>query len=104
MTKQEFLEATKGYVLPGVVLAVDFENIRHMQQLIVQARELLEPPKPKKIEMVCSTCGSDEVLCDAYAEWCVETQDWILHSTYDKGAHCDRCGGECRIVEQEIEG
>ena len=57
----------------------------------------------KKIDYVCSHCGSNEVLCDAYAEWNVEEQKWELQNTFDKGAYCNQCDGEARLEEKEIE-
>lgn len=56
----------------------------------------------KKFKMVCSYCGSENVLSDAYAKWNVENQEWELDNTFDKGAFCEDCDGECRIVEKEI--
>lgn len=45
---------------------------------------------------VCSTCGSMDVLNDAYAAWSVEEQKMELHSTYDKW-RCNVCDGECSV-------
>jgi len=39
----------------------------------------------------CTTCGSDQVLCDAYAYWDYEKQSWELHSTYDGSFFCSEC-------------
>jgi hypothetical protein len=55
-------------------------------------------PVIKRFKMVCSECGSEQVLKDAYAIWSVEEQEWILHSTYDH-ADCEECGGECKVKE-----
>jgi len=55
-----------------------------------------------KLKQVCSTCGSEDVLCDAYASWDFDLQKWVLYQTYDKGAYCKNCDGECRIVEKEV--
>lgn len=55
-----------------------------------------------KLRMVCRKCGSEDVLCDAYASWNVETQEWELSQTFDKGAYCNNCDGETRINEEEI--
>jgi hypothetical protein len=55
-------------------------------------------PVIKRFKMVCSECGSERVLKDAYAIWSVEEQEWILHSTYDH-ADCEECGGECKVKE-----
>ena len=51
----------------------------------------------EKVAMVCSECGSTEVLADAYAEWDTEAQDWAVASTFEKGAHCAECDGDTRI-------
>jgi hypothetical protein len=52
-----------------------------------------------KVQMVCSRCGSTDVLSDAYARWNTKAQRWKLESTFDKGAYCANCDGECRIEE-----
>ena len=58
---------------------------------------------PKKIKKVCSTCGSENVLADAYAQWNVEKQDWELANVFDKNSYCGgKCDGECNIVDKEI--
>lgn len=57
-----------------------------------------------KLRMVCHTCGSEDVLSDAYAEWSFEKQEWQLQNTFDKGAYCNACDGESRIdtIEEEV--
>ena len=50
-----------------------------------------------KIKYICSQCGSDDVLSDAYAEWDVIGQHWLLQNTFDKGAYCNACGGETSL-------
>ncbi len=52
----------------------------------------------KPVRMVCETCGSDNVMHDAWAVWNVATQEWELGATFDY-AHCDRCEGETHIKE-----
>jgi hypothetical protein len=59
--------------------------------------------KPQRVKMVCEICGSDDVLADAYAEWNVETQEWELQNTFDKGSWCNACDGECRIIDEAID-
>lgn len=100
MNKQEFLEATKGYALPGVVLAVDFESVRHMQQLIVQARELLTP----KIEKRCKHCGSRNVVREAPVRWNVDTQTWELSGEPYDDATCEECNDETKLIDVEVGG
>lgn len=54
-----------------------------------------------KIKKVCSECGSEDVLVDAYASWNYGKQKYELDSTYDN-TFCNNCGGECSINEIEI--
>jgi len=58
----------------------------------------------RRFKMVCDECSGENVVSDAYAEWDVDRQDWIVANTFDKGAFCSDCDGECRIVEEVIEG
>lgn len=55
----------------------------------------------KKIKIVCSRCGSDDVRRDADAAWNVETQAWEIVTVYDN-ATCEYCGGETILTEIEI--
>jgi hypothetical protein len=57
-----------------------------------------------KIKMVCSQCGSEEVLADAYAQWNVGSQRWDIVETFEKGAYCSKCDGATRIEEQPLQG
>ena len=50
------------------------------------------------IDFVCSVCGSNHVVIDAYAEWCVESQDWELCSTY-QDAYCTMCDKKTHLEE-----
>ncbi|MGA3206089.1 MAG: hypothetical protein ABSF12_26645 [Bryobacteraceae bacterium] len=52
--------------------------------------------KKKKIVFVCNTCGSEEVLVDAWAEWNKDNQRWELFNTFD-AAFCAECDGECSV-------
>jgi hypothetical protein len=54
-----------------------------------------------KINIVCRTCGSSQVMRDAWAEWVIETQTWELKTVFDQG-HCDDCGGEASLDEVEL--
>ena len=53
------------------------------------------------VKMICETCGSDDVRVDAWAEWGVEAQKWVLAETYEY-SHCNVCEGECNIVEKAL--
>jgi hypothetical protein len=56
----------------------------------------------EKVRMVCSHCGSEDVVADAYAEWDVDLQAWEIVQTFDKGAYCNQCDGETRIEERPL--
>lgn len=56
----------------------------------------------KRYAMVCSSCSSDLVTRDAWAEWDVEQQDWVLGAAYDY-TFCHKCEAETRLVEVELQ-
>jgi hypothetical protein len=55
-----------------------------------------------KIKHICATCKSDDVVLDAWAEWDIDTQDWVLRSVFDD-AFCIKCEQACDMEEVEIE-
>jgi hypothetical protein len=55
-----------------------------------------------KIQIICSNCGSTNVMRDAWATWCVEKQDRELGSVFDQG-YCDKCEGEASLDEVEYD-
>lgn len=55
----------------------------------------------KRIAIICGTCGSDLVTRDAWAEWDVEEQEWVLGAAYDY-AFCHKCECETRLVEVKL--
>ena len=44
------------------------------------------------IQFVCGWCGSSDVSRDAWADWDVEKQAWVLRQVFDDG-FCQTC--EC---------
>lgn len=52
-----------------------------------------------KVSMHCPSCGSTAILRDAFAEWDVESQEWLLCSVFDSW-NCDNCGYEAREPEE----
>jgi ribosomal protein L37AE/L43A len=48
------------------------------------------------VTFVCSYCGSEDVLRDAWAAWSEENQAWELASTFD-AAWCNSCEGEAKL-------
>lgn len=53
--------------------------------------------------MVCRDCGSTQVLLDAWAEWDIASQQWVLQNTFDN-AYCEgKCDGETKVIEVDLE-
>lgn len=48
--------------------------------------------------MVCTTCGSSDVIRDAEARWKSETKDWELSNLCDS-TYCNACDDECDVLE-----
>lgn len=61
----------------------------------------LATTKSQRVAIVCSTCGSENILVDAWAEWDVESQSWVVAETF-KTAVCGACNGECSVSEKEL--
>ncbi len=51
------------------------------------------------MEYACERCGGVAVTRDAWAEWSLENQAWILSETFDF-AFCHQCHREARLVER----
>ena len=58
--------------------------------------------KIKKIKKVCSTCGSEQVLIDAWSSWNFEKQEFELVQEFGNG-YCEQCDEECKIDDIIIE-
>lgn len=56
-----------------------------------------------KIVIVCSDCGSSDVRREAWAEWDVEDQEWVLGQVFDQG-FCGACVGDASLQEIELSG
>lgn len=54
----------------------------------------------KPVRMVCSHCGNDRVFRDAWVEWDVETQAWVIADIFDY-AYCNDCEGETSIDTED---
>ena len=50
-------------------------------------------PKEKK---VCTMCGGDNILADAWARWDIEEQEYVLDNTFDD-RFCEDCDCACGI-------
>jgi len=54
--------------------------------------------KEPRVQFVCETCGSTLVTRDAWAEWDVSTQEWVLGAAFDY-TFCHACEGETHLAE-----
>jgi hypothetical protein len=59
------------------------------------------PHGKPKVNMVCRSCGGDNVMRDAWGIWSIEKQDWVLGNVFD-AAQCDDCDGETSIEEAAL--
>lgn len=60
------------------------------------------PRKEQRIQFVCGTCSSTDVSRDAWGDWDVAAQEWVLRAVFDY-AHCHTCDGETRLVTASLE-
>jgi len=51
---------------------------------------------------ICSNCGSQKVLADAYAEWDPHIEDWVINNVFEE-YFCENCEKECDVINTEIE-
>lgn len=51
----------------------------------------------RPVRMTCETCGSELVTRDAWAEWDVAEQNWVLAAVYDY-AFCHACEESTEIT------
>ena len=55
--------------------------------------------EPDQLEKPCCTsCGSTDILRDAYACWDSDTQQWVLHSCYDD-YRCEHFNAQSKHVD-----
>lgn len=50
---------------------------------------------------VCSNCGSDDLNFDAFVQWDVDKQDYVIESIYDD-VYCCNCGGSTTEIDVKI--
>ena len=60
---------------------------------------MVEASKP--IAIICGACESRDVSRDAWAEWDIATQEWVLRAVFDCG-YCHACDEEARLAEQPL--
>jgi len=56
-----------------------------------------------RVKKVCSVCGSDDVLVDAYAKWDVDIQHWVLDGAFAEDVYCAQCDEKTGLKDEEIE-
>ena len=62
---------------------------------------MAERREEPKVRMVCGTCGSTDVSRDAWGDWDVSTQEWVLRTVFDY-AFCHACDAETRLEEVPV--
>jgi hypothetical protein len=55
-----------------------------------------------RVTFKCNACGSDNIKKDAYAEWDVEQQEWVLCTVFDDTVCDDCCATDIERVEEEV--
>ena len=53
------------------------------------------------VTYVCNSCGSDDVSRDAWSDWDIKAQQWVLRVAFDY-AHCHRCDCEASLKEVKL--
>ena len=56
--------------------------------------------EPQPIEIACGWCASTDVARDAWAEWDVDRQEWVLGRVMDDG-WCFACERERELTERD---
>lgn len=54
-----------------------------------------------KYKKVCRYCGSEDLNFDAFVQWDVEKQDYIIENIYDD-VYCCNCEGSTTEIDKEI--
>ncbi len=73
--------------------STQFNSTQEPSQIVVNRRA----SRATRSTPVCSSCGSDDIIAQATAQWSNESQEWELANTFDQPAHCVNCSGPCGI-------
>lgn len=57
---------------------------------------MTQPAKP--IAILCETCRSDDVSRDAWGDWNIAAQTWVLRTVFDH-SYCHACDEESNLIE-----
>lgn len=55
----------------------------------------------RRIQIICTKCGSTDVGRDAWAQWDFRMQSWLLRNVFDQG-YCFVCDVEVRLTERSL--
>lgn len=58
--------------------------------------------KTNKDIFVCSECGSEDIVKDAWVKWNVETQEWEIDDVFSE-TFCTECESDCYPVRKALE-
>lgn len=96
-----FADGFQRVEMAGDTEAGDFQilNLNDPRILMPKAPETAAK---QKLQIVCKCCGSEDVMRDAWAEWDVDAQAWVLKSVFD-AAYCESCDGEARLMEVPVD-
>jgi hypothetical protein len=53
------------------------------------------------ISITFARCASRDVSRDAWSDWDLESQRWVLRAVFD-AAHCHDCDGEASLAEMGL--
>jgi len=71
--------------------------------MIVELQNDLRPHKPENRQgMLCASCGNENVLRDAWVDWCSESQDWVLGQVFDD-AYCGVCDASVKVASYDLD-
>ncbi len=54
----------------------------------------------ERIDYACGHCGGAQIIRDAWAEWDVERQSWILSAVFDF-AYCLECRKDTQLARSD---
>ena len=54
------------------------------------------------MQIVCGWCDSAKVSRDAWADWDIDRQEWVLGTVFDDG-HCHVCEQPRTLIESGLE-
>lgn len=65
---------------------------------------MIAAQKTPQYKVVCSACGSENVVIDAWASWDAPNQRWRLAEHFEFNCYCRNCDGESSIRTKSAAG